>query len=317
MKIDKAAKGARTDSRRSIRLLPILIPLLLWAIPREAIPSSSVSPPLSDASAMAHPYRLHWALDAPLLLGGLAVELTGGRRLRQMESVDLGTLDRGSLRPWDRPFAGTYSSRADLASDIVALGILAPIVVSLWDSHSGRQPAYAWMTDIVLFTEVLLWNSGLNLITRSLEVHPRPLVFGDDVPLKLRTAPEAAGSFYSGHASAGFATAVFFGYTHALKYPGAPENRWIWLGGLSAASTVAALRVAAGKHYPSDVVAGAAIGSFIGLFLPWVHLQVGDRAGSRGGKELARSGGFAGRNLFMPSLRMNPYTGGVELGLRF
>ena len=34
---------------------------------------------------------------------------------------------------------------------------------------------------------------------------------------------------------------------------------------------VAALRVAAGKHFPTDVVAGAALGSAVGWLVPTIH----------------------------------------------
>lgn len=47
----------------------------------------------------------------------------------------------------------------------------------------------------------------------------------------------------------------------------------VWGAGLATASSVAILRVAAGKHYPSDVVMGAAMGSFIGWLVPMLHRE--------------------------------------------
>jgi membrane-associated phospholipid phosphatase len=35
----------------------------------------------------------------------------------------------------------------------------------------------------------------------------------------------------------------------------------VWAGGLAVATVTSALRVVAGKHFPTDVLAGAAIGS--------------------------------------------------------
>ena len=37
------------------------------------------------------------------------------------------------------------------------------------------------------------------------------------------------------------------------------------------ATAVSALRVASGKHWPTDVVAGAAVGSAIGWVVPFLH----------------------------------------------
>jgi membrane-associated phospholipid phosphatase len=36
-------------------------------------------------------------------------------------------------------------------------------------------------------------------------------------------------------------------------------------------SIIGATRIAAGQHFPSDVLVGAAAGTAIGLLIPWLH----------------------------------------------
>ena len=62
------------------------------------------------------------------------------------------------------------------------------------------------------------------------------------------------------------------------RHPRGPA-RWIVAGTyLALASATAALRVAAGEHFPTDVIVGAAAGSAVGAAVPLLH-DHGARAG--------------------------------------
>jgi membrane-associated phospholipid phosphatase len=109
-----------------------------------------------------------------------------------------------------------------------------------------------------------------------------------DVPADERLSGEASGSFYSGHANGAFLSAVYFSYTYSLRHPDSGIKGWLWAGSLGAASVVGGLRIAAGKHYLSDVVVGAAAGSFFGWVFPYMHKR--DRkAGMRLGMAIGGS----------------------------
>ncbi|HKP94246.1 MAG TPA: phosphatase PAP2 family protein, partial [Fibrobacteria bacterium] len=66
-----------------------------------------------------------------------------------------------------------------------------------------------------------------------------------------------------------------------LRHPDSEYQGLIWAGSLGAATAVAGLRVAAGRHFLSDVAAGAAIGSLFGWGFPYLHLR-SDGAGRLG-----------------------------------
>jgi membrane-associated phospholipid phosphatase len=72
----------------------------------------------------------------------------------------------------------------------------------------------------------------------------------------------------SGHSASSFAAAVHFSMVHQELHGG---SAWAWGGSLAVASATAFLRVAAGKHHPTDVVAGAALGAFVGWLVPTLH----------------------------------------------
>ena len=52
------------------------------------------------------------------------------------------------------------------------------------------------------------------------------------------------------------------------RLPHRTRNAALLFGGAAAVGT---LRVAAGRHFPTDVLAGAALGSLIGWLIPTVH----------------------------------------------
>jgi len=80
--------------------------------------------------------------------------------------------------------------------------------------------------------------------------------------------PSDNTSFYSGHTSLAFSLAVASGTVASMRgYSMAP---WIWGSGLAVAATTGYLRIAGDKHYITDVIAGAALGSAVGFALPYL-----------------------------------------------
>ena len=219
------------------------------------------------------PFQLGWQ-DAGWIAGGLLIQIPAQLRYRDMSSADTAALLRQDLTSLDRWAAGTYSPDVAVASDILVLPFCAlPVALTAWDAWTGKLGFSPVITDAVIFGEALAFSSALDLMVRSLQIHPRPLVYGKDVPAKERLAGEASGSFYSGHTNAAFLTAVYLSYTYPLRHPDFQGNAWLWTATLATATTVASLRVAAGKHFPSDVMAGAAAGAFFGWIFPRMHLH--------------------------------------------
>ncbi len=227
------------------------------------------------------PFAFHWPQETALLVVGAAGQLTGQYRLSNMDPVRPEELDRADLLPFDRWVAGTWNPRAAAASDGLVWGVGgAMLYADLWHAFagSGTEPAAhrsfrPFLEDALILAQAFAWNSALNLHVRAARIHPRPFVYGTHAPAPERSKREAAGSFYSGHASAAFLGAVYVSMVYPRRHSDFAHAEWLWAGSLTAATGVAALRVAAGKHYPSDVVAGAAMGSLVAWGLVQLHLK--------------------------------------------
>ncbi|MCU0821478.1 MAG: phosphatase PAP2 family protein [Spirochaetes bacterium] len=126
-----------------------------------------------------------------------------------------------------------------------------------------------------MYLEVFTIQQGSAGIVKSSANRMRPFMYNDEVSYEIKKNAAKDGdanrSFYSGHSSTAFSSVVFCAKVFDDTHPGSVYTPYIWGCGLALASTTAYLRVEAGMHYPSDVIAGAVIGSIIGYVVPWLH----------------------------------------------
>lgn len=258
------------------RILTALLSIFVMTSGRTfAENNDSVNSELTGQSTM----RLDWK-DAAWLSGAIAVQLPAQILFRDMSTTDSSQLNRQDLFFFDRWVAGAYSPTAAMASDLVVIPFCAlPTALAAWDGWKEGKGLKPGLVDAVVFGEALAFSSALDLMVRSLQIHPRPLVYGTEAPQMNRSAGEASGSFYSGHSNAAFLAATYLAYTYPLRHPEFKQKGLLWVGSLAVASGVAGLRVVAGKHFPSDVIVGAAAGSFFGWAFAKMHIQSDRKTG--------------------------------------
>lgn len=97
----------------------------------------------------------------------------------------------------------------------------------------------------------------------------RPFVHFDTDPSRVHDSDDNL-SFFSGHSSLSFALATAGGMVSSHRHQKIAP--YVWGLGLGFASITAYLRVAADKHYTTDVVTGAVVGAAVGYLGPtWFH----------------------------------------------
>ncbi len=217
-----------------------------------------------------YPYTISRNKDLPLLIGGAMTFGLGQWQLSEMEPWQ-GEVEYNF--PWDRPFRGQYDTQAEMMSNITTTLFLAPLYLSYRNHKTEWAKSDEIVTEAIMLTEVILINSGLNLFTRSFKAWPRPYMHSGEISDAERTNHSASGSFYSGHAANSFAIASFLTTTFNAKYPNHHHTKWMALSSFGVATAVSYYRVKAGKHYPTDVVVGALVGTFIGWCIPYIHTR--------------------------------------------
>ncbi len=159
------------------------------------------------------------------------------------------------------------------ASDALLTAMLAaPLVAGGALALAHDRPALAWGEDALVFGQTL----GLTLlVTGALKVaarRPRPLTYDARWSVDERHDGDARLSFPSGHSAAAFASASYLAVL-LLEREGARPAALVGVtAGYLAAATVAGLRVAGAKHFLTDVLTGAALGTLFGLGIPWLLL---------------------------------------------
>ncbi len=183
---------------------------------------------------------------------------------------------------WERQIFGAiddrvkdnFSDSASWLSDLTLISSLAiPLVVTLPDGFSGGFDGDNARRTL-LYGESLAINGLLSTITKYVVQRPRPYTYHPDPRVK-KFASEAGKdtrlSFYSGHASTAFAAAVAGSYLFAANSDDRDARAVMWFTEVMLATATANLRVRAGRHFYSDIVLGAIVGSAIGFIVPALH----------------------------------------------
>jgi membrane-associated phospholipid phosphatase len=173
---------------------------------------------------------------------------------------------RGALRWSNTQGADTLSYATGFAlAPLAALGVDAAAV------YASGGTSREWRDDALVMAEAAVASMDVNQIVKFAVGRERPFVHALPAAAKARTAQPSDNdlSFYSGHTTFAFSSAVSAGTLATMEgYRAAP---WIWAGGLTLAAATAYLRIAADRHWFTDVLTGAALGSAVGVVVPLLH----------------------------------------------
>jgi membrane-associated phospholipid phosphatase len=112
----------------------------------------------------------------------------------------------------------------------------------------------------LLSFETLIDVTIVELAVKSITDRQRPLEGNGEGHFWASSGPRYNSSFPSGHAIETFALASIFSHEY-------PKKLWVQFLAYGYAAGVVGARLAANKHFPGDVVAGGAMGWFIGDYV--------------------------------------------------
>lgn len=248
------------------RFAPRSVPAALCAAALLAVASSPARGHAQAARAStgaASPFALRLSVDVPVMVVSAVIGAAWLLSDEVSPPACAPLCDRARLAPFDRFAAGRYDEDFTLASD-VSVGVLLAASAGLVLFEAGAA-------ELAIAAEAVLLSAALTVTTMYAMRRPRPFLYGEDAPLGDRERGNAGMSFPSGHTANAFAAvAAMFAIWHAHR-PGSAAPYWALAIGGALAAFVGVSRIVAGDHFPSDVLAGALIGSAIGWAVPELH----------------------------------------------
>jgi membrane-associated phospholipid phosphatase len=262
--IDRIARVRQRGAMKQ-RWVGVVATLVVAGVSVGAVPA--------QAQERSRPHALDYDLSRDLALAGGATALWATTELLK------GTLAPAACR-WCAPPGFDEAARdalrwaddrrtADVLSYVSALG-LAPLAVFGLDAlaaHDAGDARGFWVEALVI-AEATALAMAMNQMVKFLVARERPFVNALPEAEKRATPMPADNdlSFYSGHTAFPFALAVAAGTVAEQRgYRLAPA---IWASGIMLATVSGYLRIAADKHYLSDVLTGALLGSAMGVAIP-------------------------------------------------
>ena len=191
--------------------------------PSPGSPTASSSPVLSAVEGSGRIERQHKLYEGLFVTGLLAIPFDD--QLTRSTAHDTGKL-------------------TDFFNHFGEATFLAPILAGTYYLGDTRDKETARLAAVALVNAAAV-TQGLKLLTG--RGRPTEEDAGDFTG---PTTESGMGSFPSGHTSAAFAVATVYAERH-------PKRKWLYYG---LAAAVAVARVDKSKHFPSDVLVGAAVG---------------------------------------------------------
>jgi membrane-associated phospholipid phosphatase len=155
----------------------------------------------------------------------------------------------------------------------VASVYVLSVLFDALDVAQSHEPVTSWLSDVVVLAEALFVNGAVNEVAKISATRPRPLLYNRAAGDPLLHDPENYVSFYSAHTSSAFALGLAYAQTFALRHPKSPWRAAVYAAAVTVGTAIGVSRVAAGKHFPTDVLTGAAAGTAFGLVIPWLHTR--------------------------------------------
>lgn len=228
------------------------------------------------------PYEVEPTFEVPLTLGTFAA--VGTPRLFINEIVDPpcpGVCDPSNINGLDRYAISRRSSTWATVSDIMFFGsFLMPHALGAMDQlYDGSEDGWeGYGKDALVLGETLAFTLLLNENLSVIFQRARPLAYNPDVPAEKRLTGDSALSFPSGHVAGPFAMATAYTRLFYQRHPDSPMVWPIAIGMYGMGVLTAVGRMEDGQHFPTDVIAGAMMGTSMGLIVPWLHEGSEERA---------------------------------------
>lgn len=236
----------------------------------EPVMTSSSRPDDVVSESTEKMYKLNYAADLPVVAVGVGwCGYAFGKIYDKPNSSvdDIRQLDKSKLNSLDRWAAGKYSDKASATSDLFFYGSMPLPALLLIDKKIRRDaPKIGFLYLEAMSVTGLLYTGCDYFIDRY-----RPEAYRTDIGPENLTSGNNRNSFFAGHVALVGTSTFFIAKVYHDYHPGTTWSYVLWGGAIAATGATIYLRHAAGKHFPTDLAVGTAIGVLSGVMIPQLH----------------------------------------------
>ena len=224
----------------------------------------------SSAQQFTSPYRLSATVDIPLSSCSALLLLSSygvGTTWKIPPKETLLTLEVDNINKFDRSAIHQYSKTCAYISDATVYASLLLPLIELGNRNSRND----FGKIATMSAETFVLNLAITDMFKETIRRKRPLLYDPDIPVDKKYKKDNFKSFFSGHTSTVASMSFLFAETFAKYNPGSKARPVVW--SLCAAFPVltGVMRYKAGKHFWTDIITGYAVGTLVGIAVPYLH----------------------------------------------
>ncbi|MEL7162197.1 MAG: phosphatase PAP2 family protein [Bacteroidota bacterium] len=221
-------------------------------------------------SAQDFPYSLNLEQEARILGFGGSM-LAGGYYLEiQLEDLSPTALEKGNVRDIFFLDRGAVRQRSEayrsLSDKLLRNSVLLPATL-LAARPVRKKPLVLGL----MMAEAMILNEGATKMLKVLVRRRRPLTYNTSFSPEERSDHDGRQSFPSGHTSNAAALAFFTAKVFHDLHPDSKLRPFVWGAAAAVPALTGYARYRAGKHFPTDILAGYALGAAVGILVPQWH----------------------------------------------
>ena len=202
-------------------------------------------------------------ISSSLLIGSVLVDYS------PMSKENISTLNPENISSYDSKAINNWDLNSIKMSDILLYSSIA--VPGLLLADERVRDDYRGFS--LLWAESLFLTLGITNLTKVLVSRPRPYLYGDKASEEYKLKNDNRKSFFSGHTSISAVSCFLMASMYDDYNPNSRLSPYLWVGACFTPALTAYYRYDAGKHFPSDLVAGYIVGSVVGVLVPKLHTK--------------------------------------------
>lgn len=220
-------------------------------------------------------YNVNPWIDGAITLAAFGMNTWGLHIADQkpmLDSAEIYSLDANDINAFDRSATQQDASKMSQAWDRSDIGMnvsfVLPILLML-----DKEIRQDWAPVILLYLQAegiagTIWSWGAAIHIDRI----RPLVYHPDVSYGDKTFLRNRNSFFSGHTSSSATASFFTAKVYCDYHPELGNKKFIFYGlAIIPPAFTGYYRYKGMKHFPTDVLAGIAVGAATGILVPHFH----------------------------------------------